>query len=67
MDCDVMSELEPAKDDDMSCDDSSTKNRWEGYTIKIINNVKTNSFGGHLEYVAKNNSVQHIYEEIENR
>eukprot|EP00957_Ditylum_brightwellii_P212398 15367214-Ditylum_brightwellii.AAC.7 len=47
MDFNVMSELEPAKDDDMSCGDLSTKNRWEGYTMKMINNVKKDSFGGH--------------------
>eukprot|EP00957_Ditylum_brightwellii_P062988 4780038-Ditylum_brightwellii.AAC.1 len=47
MDCDVMSELEPAQDDDMSCDESSTKDRLEGYTMKRINNVQRVQFGGH--------------------
>eukprot|EP00957_Ditylum_brightwellii_P046181 3504102-Ditylum_brightwellii.AAC.1 len=47
IDCDVMSELEPTKDDDMSCDESSTKDRWQGYTMERINNVQRVQFGGH--------------------
>eukprot|EP00957_Ditylum_brightwellii_P001303 102378-Ditylum_brightwellii.AAC.1 len=47
MDCDAMSELEPTKDDDVSCDESSTKDGWEGYMMKMINNVKKDLFAHH--------------------
>eukprot|EP00957_Ditylum_brightwellii_P145663 11090589-Ditylum_brightwellii.AAC.1 len=46
MDCDVMPELETAKDDDMSCK-LSTKDRWERCTMKRINNMHEAQFGGH--------------------
>ena len=44
MHCDGMPESEPAKDEGMSCDESSIEDRWKGYTIEYINNVKRNAF-----------------------
>eukprot|EP00957_Ditylum_brightwellii_P190951 14539828-Ditylum_brightwellii.AAC.1 len=38
MDCGVMSESEPAKDNDVPCE-LSTNDRWDGSTMEEINNV----------------------------
>eukprot|EP00957_Ditylum_brightwellii_P173177 13183499-Ditylum_brightwellii.AAC.1 len=44
--CDGMPELEPAKDDDASYDESSIEDIWKGCVMEYINNVKRNEFGG---------------------
>eukprot|EP00957_Ditylum_brightwellii_P140520 10705814-Ditylum_brightwellii.AAC.1 len=75
MDCNGMPGSEPAKDDDMSSNELSIEDIWEGYTIKSIANVKGEYCQECIknpkclellkEYVAKNEDVQHIYEDIE--
>eukprot|EP00957_Ditylum_brightwellii_P107580 8207786-Ditylum_brightwellii.AAC.1 len=47
MDCDGMSKLEPAKDNNMSSNELSIEDRWKGCTMHYINNVKKDAFGGH--------------------
>eukprot|EP00957_Ditylum_brightwellii_P000372 28932-Ditylum_brightwellii.AAC.1 len=45
--CDGMPESKPAKDNDMSSNESSINDRWKGYTIQRISDVSRESFGGH--------------------
>eukprot|EP00957_Ditylum_brightwellii_P021260 1603737-Ditylum_brightwellii.AAC.1 len=42
-----MHEWEPAKDDDMSSNELSIEDRWEGCTMQCINIVKKDAFRGH--------------------
>eukprot|EP00957_Ditylum_brightwellii_P031370 2377982-Ditylum_brightwellii.AAC.1 len=45
--CDGMFESKPAKDDDMSSNESSIEDRWKGYTMQHISDVLRSPFGHH--------------------
>eukprot|EP00957_Ditylum_brightwellii_P085597 6511211-Ditylum_brightwellii.AAC.1 len=42
-----MPESKPAKDDDMSSNESSINDRWKGYTMQHISDLLRDSFGRH--------------------
>eukprot|EP00957_Ditylum_brightwellii_P173920 13240354-Ditylum_brightwellii.AAC.1 len=43
--CDGMPESKPAKDDDMSSNESPIDDRWKGYTMQRISDVSRDAFG----------------------